>query len=90
MPHPFALHVPADDRYRVLAPEIAGKYVELVGGSAGDGKAFADALVRALGRVVNGSADAVDLTFELSAGGVEVTVRCGDRSTVVRHKLSKR
>jgi hypothetical protein len=89
MPHPFVLQVPADGRYRVLAPEIAGKFVELVGGTAADSRALADALVSAMSRVANGSADALDLAFEIGAGGVQVTVRCGAQSAVVRQAIGK-
>ncbi|HUL74011.1 MAG TPA: hypothetical protein VLT86_12975 [Vicinamibacterales bacterium] len=89
MPHPFALQVPADDRYRALAPEVAGKYVELVGGTAADGRALAEALLGALGRVVNGHADVVDLKFESRGGSVHVDVRCGDQTAVVQHAIKR-
>jgi len=89
MPHPFALHVPADDRYRALAPEVAGKYVELVGGTAADGRALGEALLGALRGIVNSHADVVELQFELRAGSVHVSLRSGDRTTVVQHAVTK-
>ena len=89
MPQPFELEVPADERYRVLAPEVAGKYVEVLGGSAADARAFSEALVAAMGKVANGHADVMQLKFTLRTGGVHVTVRCGDKSTVVDHTIKK-
>jgi len=84
--------VPAEASYRVLAPELAGKYMELVGGSAIDAKAVADELSRALGDMatVTGSDAHIDLTFRTDAGGVEITLRCGDRSAVVKQPLPAR
>ena len=89
MPQPFELEVPADERYRGLAPEVAGKYVEVLGGSAADAKAVADALVAAMGKVANGHADILRLQFELKTDGVHVTVRCGEQSAVVEHRIKK-
>jgi hypothetical protein len=90
MPQPFELEVPADERYRVLAPEVAGKYVEVLGGSAADAQGLSDALVAAMRKVANnGHGDVVRLQFELKTGGVHVTVRCGDQSAVVEHRIKK-
>jgi hypothetical protein len=89
MPQPFELEVPADERYRVLAPAVAGKYVEVLGGSAADAQGLSDALVAAMHKVANGHGDVVRLQFELKTGGVHVTVRCGDQSTVVEHRIKK-
>jgi hypothetical protein len=44
----FALDVPVDPRYRVLGPEVAGRYVEVLGGSESDRKAFAAAVAEAM------------------------------------------
>ena len=86
---PFSLQVPADARYRVLAPEIASRYAEVSGGTKADGQALAAALTEALeGLAREGGPDATfDLRFEPGASGVEVTVRSEGRSTVVRHAL---
>jgi hypothetical protein len=89
MPQPFELEVPADERYRVLAPEVAGKYIEVLGGSAAEAQAFSEALVAAMGKVANGHADVLRLQFELRTGGVHVTVRCGEQSTIVEHRIRK-
>jgi len=88
MPHPFVLQVPADGRYRSLAPEVAGKYMELIGGSADDVRGLAEALTTAMTRVAEGGAAVVDLAFERNAHGVQVTVRSGAHATVVRHAIT--
>ncbi len=89
MLHPFELQVPADERYRVLAPEVAAKYVELAGGSAGDGRSLASDLAVALTRLAAGAGDdaVIDLAFSAEDGHIEVTLRCAAQSTVVRHAL---
>jgi len=84
--------VPIDARYRALATELAGKFVELIGGSPTDAQALSHALSGAVDSIAPAS-DAeqhVDLTFHAGAGGVEVTVRCGARSTVVKQPLPAR
>ena len=86
---PITLQLPADPRYRVLAPEIASRYAELVGGTKSDGQALAATLTEALDRLASeGSADATfDVQFQPAAAGVDITVRCEGRTTVVRHAL---
>ncbi len=89
MPHPFALQVPADDRYRVLAPEVAGKYVEIVGGTVSDGRALGADVVEAMRQITASAAvDAViDLAFSTHGGRVEITLKCAGQATVVRFAL---
>ena len=41
MPLPFSLSVPLDPDYRVLAPDIAAKYAELLGGGPNDAEGLA-------------------------------------------------
>jgi hypothetical protein len=87
MPEPFKLTVPADERYRVLAPEVAGKYVELMGGTAADGTALAAALNDAVDTLLagGGPADGIEVAFRPGADGIEVNVAYGGRSTVINH-----
>jgi xanthine/CO dehydrogenase XdhC/CoxF family maturation factor len=89
MSDPLTLTVPADTRYRVLGPEIAAKYVELVGGTAADGQALADAVAQALTDLAaQGGPDAhVDLTLRGHPASIEVTVCCGSHTLVVTRPL---
>lgn len=89
MPHPFALQVPADERYRVLAPEIAGKYAELVGGTAADGQTLSADVVDAMRRITTGAAvgAVIDLAFSTHGGRVEIALKCAGQATVVRFAL---
>ena len=89
MSESLLLTVPADPRYRVLGPEVAGKYVELVGGSEADGQALAGAVSNALAEIADQSEPGshLDLTFRGQPGGIEVTVCCGSRTLVVTHPL---
>jgi hypothetical protein len=89
MADPVTLLVPADARYRVLAPEIAAKYAELAGGSPTEGQAVASALSAALDEVATGAAEDahVDLTLQAESGVVEIALRCEGRSAVVKQPL---
>jgi hypothetical protein len=92
MSEPFTLTVPTDPRYRVLGPEVASKYAELVGGSETGGAGLAEALSDALATVARGAAPGahVDLAFAPTADGIEVRLTCGTHATVVRHPMPAR
>jgi hypothetical protein len=92
MPHPFALQVPADERYQVLAPEIAGKYAELVGGTVADGQSLGADVVEAMRRISARApvGAAIDLAFSTHGGRVEITLKCAGETTVVRFALPAR
>lgn len=92
MPDPLTLVVPVDGPYRTLGPELAAKFTEMAGGSAADAEALAEALSKALDQLATGAAegDHVDLKLQADAAGVEVTLRCGDRSSVVVQPLPAR
>jgi hypothetical protein len=86
------LLVPVDATYRVLAPDVARKFLEIAGGPAGDADALAESLAAALTRLTEGAAAGagVSLDMGVDAGSVEIRLRCGDRSAVVTHPLPAR
>ena len=86
----FSLQVPIDDRFRTLGPEMAAKFVEVLGGAAADGEALAESVGAAMTEVsaAHGPHADVHLTFESNPGGLQVTLECGGHSTVVRHALA--
>lgn len=90
MPGPLSLIVPADRRYRVLAPELAEKYAELAGGTAADGPALAASIAAAMDKLCPESTagEHIDLTFRPEPTGLVVEIHCEGRSTTVRHLLS--
>jgi hypothetical protein len=92
MSEPFKLTVPADPRYRALGAEVAGKYVEVAGGSEADATALAGALSEAMTDVVDGAANGADveLAFQPTSEGLEVQLACGARTSVFRHRLPVR
>ena len=80
-------HVPADERFVALAPDVAAKYAELAGGTAADGASLAESVSKAI-RSLGLSADAdLHLSFHTNHGHVEVVVRGGSRSATVRQPL---
>lgn len=90
MSGPLFLIVPADGRFRTLASELAEKYAELAGGTAADGPALAATIATAMDQLCPETDGGfhIDLTFRPDATGFLVEIKCGDRSTTVRHLLS--
>ena len=81
----FSLRVPADPRFRGLANDVVGRYVELAGIPETDRDALATALAGALDGLGAAPAEAIDLACTAKPAGFEITVRCGARSAVVHH-----
>lgn len=82
----FHLSVPADARYRVLAPEVAAKYAALAGCPEAEAKAFLAEVERAAAGLADTDAD-ITLVFATEAGTVRATLTCGARTTTIRHTL---
>jgi hypothetical protein len=89
MPTPVKLSVPVEPRYRVFAPQVVGKYAELLGCSAAEADAVAAAVTEAIDSLARGAAaDAnADLTLATTDGEIAIGVSCGGRSSVVRRPL---
>ena len=90
------LILPADARFRGLAPDVGGRYVVAAGGSEADASAVVEALKTAIDRLAAGAAEdaGVELKFRTPTGssgaadaGIEVTVECQGKSSVVTHPL---
>ncbi len=89
MSDPVQLIVPLDARFRAIGPELAGKYCAAQGGSDADVASVATAVTGAVEAMVpsGGELGAVTMDFRTPNGQVEVTVRCGDQSSVVTRQL---
>ena len=90
MADPVNLIVPADERFRNLAPEVGGRYVVAAGGSEADASALVGVLTDAIDALTAGAlADdaGLELDFRSPGSAVEITVRCGGKSSVVTHPL---
>ena len=81
----FKLHLPVDEPYRALAPEVASRYAELTGGSAADAAVLAQALSTAIDRLAKaaGPNAQMDLAFRPNHAGVHVDVSCAGRQETV-------
>ncbi len=82
----FQLSVPADARYRVLAPEVSAKYAALAGCSEDDAKAVLAEVERATARLA-AAGDDIALVLAADAGGLLVTMTCGAHTETVRRDL---
>ena len=89
MSDPVQLMVPLDAQFRAIGPELAGKYCAAQGGSEADVVSVATAVTDAVEALsaTAGAVDALTMDFQTPNGQVEVTVRCGDQSSVVTHRL---
>jgi hypothetical protein len=82
----FQFSVPADARYRVLAPEVAAKYAALAGCPETDVQAVLADVDRVASDLAAGGED-IAMVFGVDAGGLLVTLTSGTRSQVVRRAL---
>jgi len=85
MPESFTLSVPRSGGFLEVAADVAGKYMELAGGTPADCGALSSALRRALKDVAQAGADApdVDCSFAADASGIRITVTCGRHTHTV-------
>lgn len=89
MTDPVNLTIPADARFRGLAPDVGGRYVVAAGGSEADAGVVVGALNAAIDALTAEAANGagVELSFRSPDGAVEVTVQCNGKSSVVTHPL---
>jgi len=92
MSEPFSLVVPVDAPFRAVASEVAGRYVELAGGSPADGAALAGALTSALEKMAAAARGdgGFELAFGVERGGVRITVQGAGQSTTITQPVSTR
>jgi hypothetical protein len=90
MSDPFTLRVPVEPKFRALGSELAARYIDLLGGSDAERQTLSAAVAGALTDLAAAApaGAACDMAFAASGVGVEVTVRCGAQSTVVRQVLA--
>lgn len=89
-PRAFTLQIPADAKYADVAADAARKFVDLMGGAATDGTAFAAAVIDAIHAVV-GAGVPVTCAFSLQSAGVEAVVTAGaGEPSVVRQPIAAR
>ena len=93
MTDPVNLLLPADARFRGLAPDVGGRYVVAAGGSEADATAVVEAIQAAIDSLAAGAADTADIALNFrtpagpDGGGIEVTVEVEGKSSVVTHPL---
>jgi len=78
--------VPADARYRVLAPEVAAKYAALAGCPETEATAVLTEVDRAAARLA-GAGENISLVFEADGQELLVTLSSGAQSATVRRVL---
>jgi hypothetical protein len=90
MADPFRLTVSSDSRFRGLVPEVASRYVEVLGGSAPDAEAVAQAVNQAISAVATEHPDAgpIELSCRVNGGTVEVELAHDGRAQTVTCPLA--
>lgn len=82
----FEFSVPADARYRVLAPEVAAKYAALAGCPESEAKAVLVDVEHAAAELAQ-AGDDIALIFAVGPHDLHVTLTSGSRTTTVRRAL---
>jgi hypothetical protein len=82
----FTIQVSADSRFRALLAEVTSRYVELLGGSAPECAALADALVHQIEALAHGHAP-IEVACTPRADGIDVAIRSEGHSAVLHHPL---
>jgi hypothetical protein len=82
----FTLTVSTDARFRGLIGEVAGRYLELAGGTADEGRALAAEVSAAVDRLQTGESSTVAATLRTTAGDVSIRLQEGTRSATVTHR----
>ena len=79
----------ASDVVRAMAADVAGRYVEMAGGTAADAASLGGSLTAALRDASAGAPDGatIDVAFAPNGTGIEVTVSRGDFRSVIRQPL---
>ena len=80
------MSVPADARYRVLAPEAAAKYAALAGCGDEEARAVREDVSAAAADLAASGGD-IALRFDAEATELVVTLSCGGRTATVRRAL---
>ncbi len=86
MSHAFDLHLSSEDPFPALAADVAGRFFEMLGGSALEAAAFGSEVGEAAEALAMGGAP-LDLVFRSGADHVEATVQGGKLSRVIRRAL---
>lgn len=85
----FQLSVPADARYRVLAPEVASKYAALAGCSEAEAQSVLAEVETAAATLAPAGRD-IAMSFGVAPGELLVTLSCGTETATVRRALDAR
>ena len=83
----FTLEVPADAQFSVLASEVAGRYIEIVGGTAADRAACEARLSAIVGELGAAPGSSIEIRFAPGPQGLEITAASSGTSRVVTHPL---
>lgn len=83
----FSLRVPFDHRFESIGPDVSSRFLEVAGGSHQDAVALRAEVARAMRTLAPSTGD-YELSFESGTSTIVVTIRRGERSTVVTHPLS--
>jgi hypothetical protein len=82
----FRLTVPYDARFRALIGEVAGRYLELAGGTADEARALAAEVSAAMDRLQAGEWSSIAAVVRQTAGDVSIRLQDGGRSATVIHR----
>ena len=83
----FTLTVPLDAPFRALAGEVAGRYLELAGGTVDEGRLLAAEVAAAIDRLGASVASSLAVVARMTAGDVSITLEADGQSATVTHPV---
>jgi hypothetical protein len=84
----FTLQTSPGSAFRKLLPEVAGRYVEIMGGSTSECEALARTLAEQVETLAAGGDTMIEIACTPLAHGIDVTIRANGRTAVVHHPLT--
>jgi hypothetical protein len=83
----FTLTVPLDARFRALVGEVAGRYLELAGGTVDEGRLLAAEVAAAIDRLDADQSSSVAVVVQTDASGLSITLQANGQSATVTHPV---
>lgn len=83
----FTLEVPADARFSEIAPAVAGRYVEIIGGTEADRDACETRVAAVVRELDPDPGASIEIRFTPGPQGLEISAVSAGKSRVVTHPL---
>ena len=83
----FTLRLPADPRFRAMAHDVVGRYLELCGASPSERDAFVRLFGEAAAAIAGADSEPLDVVCTTHPAEFTIVLRSGGRERLLRHPL---